>query len=408
MATTVRTNYNDINSDPSPTTSRPVSRLHQLVRDGDTAGIRSMESKCAPAEWQRALCGRDQADLTPLAVACQLGNVEAVSALLSLGSARSIFVRGFGRAEILCTLPYVSAVPDRHASAQGRALACERQQVVELAERNHTDALKDAVDSSLAKYIRDLAAGTVMFFSDSSEPLQDDESASKASTVERARSLSPSSPGKADPRASRDTMCAGDLVRLKPGLPGSTILISQRGTDNRASSKACLGAEERKRIGVVVRATELETLMVASLASGHLCEYHRQDLIFADGTCLTTASTGSGGGGKGNAAGNAIKPAGGFNVGDLVTLKPRTSCSPTPDSSSRQGARHGAAVSEPKAGDVVKMTSSNMGAPPGISSISFCLFGSLLECCVNPDECVSCCGRCYGAAVFFFYGAAVL
>ena len=228
MATTVRTNIDDIKNHPSPTTSPlvvwPVCCLHQIVRDVDTAGIRSMESKCAPAEWQRALCGRNQADLTPLAVACQLGNVEEVSALLSLGLARSIFVRGFGQAEILCTLPYVSAVPGRHVSAQGRALACRRQQLFEQAECGDADALKDAVDSSLAKYIQELAEGNVEFFSDSSGPmLQDDASASKASTNERALSLSPrpdsstDSLGFAEGIESRDTMCAGDLVRLRAG-----------------------------------------------------------------------------------------------------------------------------------------------------------------------------------------------
>ena len=84
--------------------------LHQLVRGGDISGIVALARRCAPAEWQRALCGRDDADSTPLAVACQIGNIEAAATLLSLGAARSIFVRGFRAAELLCTLPYVSVV----------------------------------------------------------------------------------------------------------------------------------------------------------------------------------------------------------------------------------------------------------------------------------------------------------
>jgi hypothetical protein len=70
-------------------------------------------------------------------------------------------------------------------------------------------------------------------------------------------------------------MCAGDLVRLKQGLPGSTILVSKRGTDNWQASRACLGSEAEKKLGVVVRDSP-ETLVVASLSSGLLCEYRRQ------------------------------------------------------------------------------------------------------------------------------------
>lgn len=296
----------------SPTTAEPVAvcgspeqasvpvaalDLHQLVRDGNVAGIVDMERHCTRAEWQRALCARDHADLTPLAVACQLGSVETATTLLSLGSARSIFVRGFRQGELLCTLPYVSTVPERHSSTQGRALACQRQLLFEeLSEKERLDTdtpkvleqLKDTVDTFLQRYIQDLAAGTVDFY----DPLlYGDESMSMASTVERARSASPSPSASlresgngspwpslsslADALVPSDTMCVGDLVRLSPGSNGSTILVSTRGTDNHAASRACLGAESQKRLGVVMRSLP-ETLVVASLSSGHLCEYRPQ------------------------------------------------------------------------------------------------------------------------------------
>ena len=47
----------------------------------------------------------------------------------------------------------------------------------------------------------------------------------------------------------------GDLVRLKPGLPGSTILVSARGTYNHAASRACLGAERQKRLNFINHVT---------------------------------------------------------------------------------------------------------------------------------------------------------
>ena len=201
--------------------STTATDLHQLVRDGNIAGIVAMQRRCAPAEWQRALCGRDHADITPLAVACQIGNIEAASTLLSLGAARSIFVRGFRAAELLCTLPYVSVVPDRHVSAKGRALACQRQLLFELAESKpgSTDPLKDTVDSFLAQYIQDLAAGKVEVFCD--PPLRGEENASLASTVERACSKSPSICE--DPPESRNNMCAASPP--PPVLPWCLLLL---------------------------------------------------------------------------------------------------------------------------------------------------------------------------------------
>ena len=81
----------------------------------------------SPTEWQNALCARGSCDLTPLAQACDAGDASMVSHLLSLGAARSIFVRGFLPQELLCTLPYTPVVPERHVSPKGRALAEQRR-----------------------------------------------------------------------------------------------------------------------------------------------------------------------------------------------------------------------------------------------------------------------------------------
>jgi hypothetical protein len=81
----------------------------------------------SPVEWQNALCARDSRDLTPLAQACEAGDASMVSHLLSLGAARSIFVRGFLPQELLCTLPYNPVVPEMHMSPTGRALAEQRR-----------------------------------------------------------------------------------------------------------------------------------------------------------------------------------------------------------------------------------------------------------------------------------------
>jgi hypothetical protein len=54
--------------------------------------------------------------------------------------------------------------------------------------------------------------------------------------------------------AAANEMREGDLVRLRRGLEGSSVLVSQRNSDNTVSSHACLGAANLGRVGVVVRA----------------------------------------------------------------------------------------------------------------------------------------------------------
>jgi len=241
------------------------------------------------AERETALCARGPLDLTPLAEACDAGDARAVSELLSLGAARSIFVQGFRSQELLCTLPYTPVVPERHASAKGRALAEQRREVCEnsqaLAAAGDVKAL---VDAALADYITQLAAGAVEFaVGVESEGVARDDDVSSASTVS-------ASPSPAKPPAPRDTdaedeVRKGDLVRLKRGLEGSSIMVSRLNTDNSVASRACLGAAKLRRLGVVVRAAsdaDTEIIWVACVSSGHVCEYLRSDLVFADGSAL--------------------------------------------------------------------------------------------------------------------------
>ena len=70
-------------------------------------------------------------------------------------------------------------------------------------------------------------------------------------------------------------------MRLKHCLAGSTVMISQRGTDNYTASSACLGAAEDNRLGLIISSVPDSLFVVASLVSEHVCEYHHQDLIFA-------------------------------------------------------------------------------------------------------------------------------
>ena len=98
-------------------------------------------------------------------------------------------------------------------------------------------------------------------------------------------------------------------MRLKHCLAGSTVMISQRGTDNYTASAACLGAAEDNRLGLIISSAPDSLFVVASLSSGHVCEYHHQDLIFADGTTLAA-----------HPRDDAGRAAGALRVGDLVTL----------------------------------------------------------------------------------------
>ena len=98
-----------------------------LARNTTLATMTAHMHALSPAERQNALCARGARDLTPLAQACDAGETSTVSHLLSLGAARSIFVRGFLPEELLCTLPYSPVVPERHVSQKGRALAEQRR-----------------------------------------------------------------------------------------------------------------------------------------------------------------------------------------------------------------------------------------------------------------------------------------
>ena len=98
-----------------------------LARNTAIATTTARIHALSPAERQNALCARGARDLTPLAQACDAGEASTVSHLLSLGAARSIFVRGFLPQELLCTIPYSRVEPERHISPKGRALAEQRR-----------------------------------------------------------------------------------------------------------------------------------------------------------------------------------------------------------------------------------------------------------------------------------------
>ena len=146
------------------------------------AAITAMRHASSPAEWQDALCARGSRDLTPLAQACDAGEASLVSHLLSLGAARSIFVRGFLPHELLCTLPYSHVVPERHVSSKGRALAEQRRDIFQNSQAFETTGeIKAALDAALANYITQFAAGTLEFAEGNGSLASDD--ASSAGTV---------------------------------------------------------------------------------------------------------------------------------------------------------------------------------------------------------------------------------
>ena len=112
----------------------------------------------------------------------------------------------------------------------------------------------------------------------------------------------------------------GDLVRLKPGLQCSSVQVSERNTDNSIASQACLGAASLGKLGVVVHtgsSADNTGVWVASLSSGHVCQYHKSDLLFADGS---SASEG------GDDEKADAKPTGALKVGDTVKFRPRGCC----------------------------------------------------------------------------------
>jgi hypothetical protein len=183
------------------------------------------------------------------------------------------------------------------------------------------------VDAALADYIKQFAAGALEFAADTENEghgsiapdgsiVPDDASSadtvgapSPTSFYKTASASSPRDarragavegsprPGTAKrPTPSANEMREGDLVRLKHGLEGSSVLVSQRNSDNTVSSQACLGSWKLGRIGVVVRAASNSSespepppiIWVAHVSSGHLCEYLASDLVFADSSSLDT------------------------------------------------------------------------------------------------------------------------
>jgi hypothetical protein len=166
-----------------------------LARNTALAAMTARRHASSPAEWQDALCARGSRDLTPLAQACDAGEASMVSHLLSLGAARSIFVRGFLPQELLFTLPYSHVVPEKHVSPKGRALAEQRRDIFQNSQAFETTGeIKAAVDAGLADYITQFAAGALDFAEGNGSLASDD--ASCACTI--GASASPrdaSSPG---------------------------------------------------------------------------------------------------------------------------------------------------------------------------------------------------------------------
>jgi hypothetical protein len=177
------------------------------------------------------------------------------------------------------------------------------------------------VDAALADYITQFAAGALEFAADTENEghgsiAPDDAScagtvgapsptsfyktasASSPRDARRAGAIEGSPPGRTAtrPTPSANEMREGDLVRLKRGLEGSSVLVSQRSSDNSVSSQACLGSWRLGRVGVVVRAASTSSespepppiIWVAQVSSGHLCEYLPSDLVFADSSSLDT------------------------------------------------------------------------------------------------------------------------
>jgi hypothetical protein len=249
----------------------PGRNLHELALVEDLQALSALHDALSAAEWEEALCRRDSNGLTPLGLAVDAEKVRSVSCLLSLGAASSLFVQGPGQSNVWGSR--------------------------ELAVR---EDLKALVDSALAQHIKKLGAGgrepeassrpghagTTPAVDQGNSATLDSSSVLACgcgdSACTEAVTAVPGSPGSPGALPS-----LGDLVRLKPGLRHSSVLVSERNTDNGAASEACLGSAVLGRLGVVVRAgagDEAGPLWVASLASGHVCQYLGSDLVFADGS----------------------------------------------------------------------------------------------------------------------------
>lgn len=85
--------------------SRGGSELHELVRAGDVEGIQALKASSSDAEWERALCSRDDDTDTPLSLALRCGKEPVAKVLLDLGASRSIFLHVLDSEVLLCTLP---------------------------------------------------------------------------------------------------------------------------------------------------------------------------------------------------------------------------------------------------------------------------------------------------------------
>ena len=164
------------------------------------------------------------------------------------------------------------------------------------------------MDAALADYITQFASGALEFAADTEieghgSIVPDDASSadtvgapSPTSFYKIASASSPRDARRATPTPNANDMREGDLVRLKRGVEGSSVLVSQRNSDNAVSSQACLGSWKLGRVGVVVRAASTSSelpepqpiIWVAHLSSGRLCEYLASDLVFADSSSLDT------------------------------------------------------------------------------------------------------------------------
>ena len=125
------------------------------------------------------------------------------------------------------------------------------------------------MDAALADHITQFGKGALEFAAgtenEGNGSIASDDASSAGTIVASAsprdkRSADTNSPKFAPQRlamsaaAAANEMREGDLVRLRRGLEGSSVLVSQRNSDNTVSSHACLGAANLGRVGVVVRA----------------------------------------------------------------------------------------------------------------------------------------------------------
>lgn len=281
------------------------SSLHKLVEAGAVEAITKMHRTLPPLSWQMALRARNPRDQTALALACEGGELEAVNALLALGAAYSVFVRGGSPGGLVCNLPYSSVVPERRSSFQWRTQVEPQHPISEPSGVLSTkDAIKAAVDCALENFITELAAGSTKFLGDGTR--------GNASIVSASASCASPTVGPAGSGTTSDDLLPGDLVRLRPGVVRSGILVSTRNSDNSAASRACLGAARLGRLGVVVGTVQGISVCVASISTGYVCEYQREDLMFADGSLLTETMTAPG------AAAAAL-------VDQMVCVNPRVS-----------------------------------------------------------------------------------